>query len=180
MTDSAPPDPPSPFVVRTVRGFRGRLPATGAALDVAAGKGRHAVVLAEAGLRVFAVDRRLEALRAAAARVREIPAPLHAWCADLTVSRLPPARFDLIVVTRYLQRDLFPDLAAALGPGGILLYETFTEAQRGRGRGPTSPDHLLRIGELPTLARGLDILSYEEVDDGRDAVAQLVGRRPFE
>jgi tellurite methyltransferase len=180
MTDSPPHDPPSPFIVRAVDERRDALPAPGRALDAAAGRGRHAVVLARAGFRVFAVDRHLDALRDAAARLREVPAPLFAWCADLTVSRLPPIHFDLIVVTRYLQRDLFPDLVAALVPGGLLLYETFTERQRKRGRGPTSPDHLLEIGELPKLARGLDILSYEEVDDGTDAVGQLVGRRRFE
>ncbi len=151
MTDSVLHDPPSPFVERSVRALAGTVPAPRRALDVAAGKGRHAVVLASAGLQVYAVDRQVDALRMAAERVRAARGHLAAWCADLTVSLLPRARFDLIVVTRYLQRDLFPDLVAALTPGGLLVYETFTVAQRSRGRGPTSPDHLLDIGELPDL-----------------------------
>jgi tellurite methyltransferase len=177
MTDSRPHDPPSAFIERQLRERRGDIRAPYRALDVASGRGRHAVVLAQAGLHVFAVDNQVDALRTAVARVRETGHSLAAWSADLTISRLPRARFELIVVTRYLQRDLFPDVVAALTPGGLLLYETFTEEQRGRGRGPTSLDHLLERGELPTLTRGLELLSYEEVDDGRDALAQLAGRR---
>jgi tellurite methyltransferase len=180
MTDSRPHDPPSAFIERQLRERRGEIPAPRRALDMAAGRGRHAVVLAQAGLRVYAVDNNVDALRTAAARVRDAGGQLSAWCADLTISRLPRARFDVIVVTRYLQRDLFPDLMAALTPGGILLYETFTEQQRSRGRGPTSPHHLLQLDELPALAQGLSVISYAEVDDGIDAVAQLVAQRRVE
>src|SRR5207237_6862524 len=98
------------------------------------------------------------------------------WCADLTRGALPAARFDLIVVTRYLQRDLFPSLRAALTPGGVMLYETFTIAQRDLGRGPTSPDHLLGRGELRRRFEGLEILFDEEVS-APDAVARLAARR---
>ena len=83
------------------------------------GRGRVAVGLARAGFRTFGVDARFDAvcdakLAAAAAAVQ-----VHAWCADLTQHPLPSARFDLIVVTRYLQRDLFPALRAAVRPGGV-------------------------------------------------------------
>lgn len=98
------------------------------------------------------------------------------WCADLTVSHLPVGRFDVIVVTRYLQRDLCADLASALALNGVLLYETFTEQQRVHGRGPTSPDHLLRRGELLELFAGLETIAYEEVTEP-DALSRLAARR---
>ena len=60
------------------------------------------------------------------------------WCADLTQHPLPRGRFDLVVVCRYLQRDLFPALRAAVAPGGVVIYETFTTRQRALGRPPTS------------------------------------------
>jgi hypothetical protein len=82
----------------------------------------------------------------------------------------------VVVVARYLQRDLFPALGAALTPGGIVLYETFTTAQLRFGTGPRSPDHLLAPGELRRRFEGFEILFSEEVD-GPDAVARIAARR---
>jgi hypothetical protein len=77
---------------------------------------------------------------------------------------------------RYLQRDLWSALAGALAPGGTILYETFTEAQRMKGRGPTSPDHLLKPGELRMVFPDLEVLFYEETLEP-DALARLAARR---
>ena len=132
--------------------------------------------LARAGFRTFGVDIRFDAVRDAAIAARVAGTALRAWCADLTQHLLPLARFNVIVVTRYLQRDLFAPLAAALRPGGTVVYETFTTAQRAHGRGPTSPDHLLEPGELERAFEGLEVLFYEEVSEP-DAVARLVARR---
>ena len=81
-----------------------------------------------------------------------------------------------MVVTRYLQRDLFPALREAVVPGGVVLYETFTTAQCVHGRGPTSPDHLLEPGELMRLFDGFDMLAYAETLQP-DAVARMAARR---
>ena len=61
-------------------------------------------------------------------------------------------------------------------PGGVVLYETFTIAQREHGRGPTSPDHLLEPGELMRLFDGFEVLACEEALQP-DAVARLAARR---
>ena len=134
------------------------------------------MVLAEAGWEVFGVDRNLEAVRHAVERGRGSGYLVHGWCADLTSFPLPPRRFELLVVTRYLQRDLFPGLRESLTPGGVMIYETFTAAQRTHGRGPTSPDHLLAAGELREQFTGFDLLSYEEVVEP-DAYARLCARK---
>ena len=89
---------------------------------------------------------------------------VRGWCADLTMYPLPAAAFDLVVVTRYLQRDLFPSLRDAVRPGGCIVYETFTVLQRALGTGPTSPEHLLEPGELRGFFDGWDVLFSEEVD----------------
>jgi tellurite methyltransferase len=146
------------------------------ALDVATGRGRHALVLARTGFTVFGVDRQLDVLQDAAARLRQSGHRLRAWCADLTASPLPRSRFDLIVVTRYLQRDLFASLKEALVPGGAIVYETFTERQLAHHCGPTSPDHLLRAGELRTYFEDLAVIFEEEVTEP-EAVARIVARR---
>ena len=167
--------PPSPFIVEWIERFardRGGHPR---ALDVAMGRGRHAVPLARAGYKTFGVDLRLVAVREAMATARAEGLRVRAWCADLTQHSLPRGRFDLVVVSRYLQRDLFVDLRAAVEPGGIVIYETFTTAQRALGRPPTSPEHLLEPGELRRGFDGFDELFYEEVP-APDAVARLVAR----
>jgi SAM-dependent methyltransferase len=146
------------------------------ALDVAMGRGRHAVALALAGFKTFGVDVRFDAVRDATLAAEAAAVRVHVWCADLTQYPLPSARFDVIVVTRYLQRDLFPGLRAAVRPGGVVLYETFTAAQRALGWGPTSPDHLLEPGELLKSFEGFEVLFYEEVS-APEAVARLAARR---
>ena len=103
---------------------------------------------------------------------------LRVWCADLTVSSLPAGIFDVVVVTRYLQRDLFGAIKACVTPGGVVIYETFTVAQRQLGTGPTSQDHLLQPGELRSAFENWNVLFYEEVD-APEAVARLVAQRPF-
>jgi SAM-dependent methyltransferase len=178
MTDTRPLDPPSPFVERWAARVSREIDEPRRALDIAMGRGRHALLLAATGFRVFGVDIKPDAVRDAVGRAATRGLVVRGWCADLTVSALPSCHFELIVVTRYLQRGLCAALANALTPGGIVLYETFTEAQRTRGRGPTSPDHLLKPGELPALFGGLDAMFYEEgTDPAGDALARLVARR---
>jgi hypothetical protein len=141
------------------------------------GRGRHALALARAGFLTFGVDARLEAVREASARARAEGLVVRGWCADLTAGRLPSGMFDVVLVTRYLQRDLFPSIrAASKAPGGVVVYETFTVNQRRHGWGPTSPDHLLEPGELAGHFAGCDVLFYEEVE-APAAVARIVARR---
>lgn len=140
------------------------------------GSGRHALPMARAEYRVFGIDRRFEAVRDAVMRARAEGLDIRAWCADLTVYPLPRRRFDLVLVTRYLQRDLFAAIRDAVAPGGVVVYETFTVDQRRLGAGPTSPAHLLDHGELRERFAGFDVLFYEEVQSP-EAVARLVARR---
>ena len=122
------------------------------------------------------VDWELAAVRDATARAAARGLLVRGWCADLNECPLPRDRFDLIVVSRYLQRDLFPSLGDALTAGGVVLYETFTEAQRGLGRGPASPDHLLAPGELLARFETFEVLFHQEVGEP-DAVARIVARK---
>ena len=154
------------------------LPHGAMVLDVACGTGRHALWLAAHGSSVVALDRNAIAIetlqREAAVRglridatVRDLESGLHP---------LPRHTFDVIVVVHYLHRPLFPSLIAALRPGGLLIYETFTRAQAARGK-PTNPDFLLMEGELRRLVEPLEILDWREGEfDGRD-VASIVARK---
>jgi SAM-dependent methyltransferase len=170
---------PSPFVVQWVPTLSAGAPPAGTALDVAMGSGRHVEPLAAAGYKVFGVDVSFSRVQEAKWRAAETQSPLLAWCADLTAHPLPQRRFDLVVVTRYLQRDLCAAMRRALRPGGLVLYETFTRHQMRHGWGPTSPQHLLEPGELRLLFEPFELIFYQEVDEP-EAVARLVARRPIE
>ncbi|HMF95846.1 MAG TPA: class I SAM-dependent methyltransferase [Vicinamibacterales bacterium] len=175
---------PSPFVVQWVQRLARDLDAPRThprGLDVATGRGRHTALIALAGFRVFGVDRKLDALLDAVAGTRDRGIAIRAWCADLTQHPLPLAWFDLVVVARYLQRDLFPALRQTVKPGGFLLYETFTTRQRELGMGPTSPDHLLEPGELRArlAVPGWEVRFYEETQRP-EAVARLVAQLRIE
>jgi SAM-dependent methyltransferase len=167
---------PSPFIVEWIDRVARDRAATQRALDVAMGRGRHAVLLAGAGFLTFGVDLAFDAVRDAVAAANAGGVAIHGWCADLTQHPLPSSRFDLVIVCRYLQRDLFSALRAACVPGGVVLYETFTTAQRALGTGPTSPDHLLHPGELRRWFDGFEVLFYEEVT-APEAVARIAARR---
>jgi SAM-dependent methyltransferase len=156
----------------------GLLPREGRALDVACGRGRHALWLAERGLTTLAVDRDSDAIRELNEAARERRLPLRADVRDLEGgdNSFHGSTFDVIVVVHYLHRPLFPALIEALGSGGLLVYETFTRAQAARGK-PTNPDFLLKPGELLELVAPLEVLASREGDfDGR-MVASVVARR---
>src|SRR4051812_41168415 len=171
-------DPPSPFIEEWIEKLSGPINPPRRALDVAMGRGRHALLLAGAGFRTYGVDSNYDAVAEARARGKERGLDVRGWCADLTMSPLPAERFELIVVNRYLQRTLCGALIDALVPGGFLLYETFTERQKGRGRGPQSPEHLLKTGELRELFARLDEVFYDEpIEPAADWLARLAARK---
>lgn len=126
-------------------------------VDVAAGRGRHAVPLARAGRRVIAVD----IVASALADVRTA-APIVAIAADASALPLRDASVDAIVCVNFLDRDAMPRLSSLLRGGGTIIFETFTVAQRTLGRGPTSDAHLLERDELPLLLAPLAMLEYRE------------------
>ena len=94
------------------------------ALDLAAGKGRLSIWLAERGWSVTAVD--LE--------IGEIPG-VQTIRADLEKHeyRIAPEAWDLIVCWLYWQPDLLPEIAAGVRPGGMVAL-----AGKTRGRFATS------------------------------------------
>jgi len=83
--------------------------------------------------------------------------------------------FRLVVCFRFLWRPLFSVLAAALAPGGALVYQTFTREQARHGK-PARADFLLESGELrESFERlGLRTARYrEENPEGGPALASL-------
>jgi SAM-dependent methyltransferase len=170
----------SPFVMewlpRVAAGMNGR-PGPRRALDLAMGEGRHAIPLAEAGFVTFGVDRALDRLQSARRELRARRLDVLQWAADLDTYPLPAGHFDLLFCTRFLLRARWDDLKRCVRPGGFVMYETFTTGQIARGFGPSSPDHLLRPGELQVAFGDWTVLHAEEVELPA-AMARLVARKP--
>jgi len=140
------------------------LPRGGRVLDVACGRGRHALLLAVAGFRVDAVDLEAQRTGSLAATAARLALPLNIRYLDLEACGpvdLGQELYDLVLVTRFLHRPLFGSLQAALKPGGLLLYETFTVHQAATGH-PTNPDFLLQEGELARLVAPLEVVRRRE------------------
>jgi SAM-dependent methyltransferase len=161
---------PSPWLLRWAH----LLQAGSTALDLACGSGRHVRWLAAAGLSVTAVDRDAEAV-----------APLRdnaeAIVADIESGPWPlgERQFDLVLVTNYLWRPLWPWVLGAVRPGGLLLYETFARGNETVGR-PSRPDFLLDPGELLAVCSGWRVLGYEDgyLDAPPRFVQRIVAQRP--
>jgi rhodanese-related sulfurtransferase len=166
---------PSPWLLSNValapRGAR--------TLDVACGRGRHALLLAGAGFPVRAVDRDPAQVAWLNALARRLQLPLDAAVVDLEQGEvdLGEEEWELVLVFNYLHRPLVPALTRALRPGGILLYETYTTEQAQRGR-PTSPDHLLEPGELARLVAPLEVIRQREGETDGCFRASVAARKP--
>ena len=156
MTDHHILDIPSAWVAR----FAPMIPRAGRVLDLACGAGRHTRLLAALGHPVLAVDLDLSHLGDVLAH-----SGVSALQADLENAPWPlgEERFAGIVVTNYLHRPLFGQLAASLAPDGVLIYETFAAGNAAFGK-PSNPDFLLAPGELLALAgaHGLRVIAYED------------------
>lgn len=166
----------------------------GPALDLACGAGRHALLLAARGQHVTAADWSDAALDILEAHGHAERVPVHRVSsldpnrraghngvhllqADLERFKLPEKSFDLILCIQYLQRSLFPQIVRALRPGGMLLFETFTQAQLEFAGGPRNPEHLLEISELRTAFPELRVLFYRELRAGQ-GIASLLAQKP--
>jgi tellurite methyltransferase len=174
---SSAPRAPEPSVVEMLN-----LPSRGLALDVAAGTGRHSLILAHAGFKVVAIDYAEPALRILQSLARAQRLPVWPLAADLTTFPLPRGRFDTILNLNFLDRALVPRLIDALRPGGAMLFDTFLIDQAATGH-PRNPDFLLQHYELREMLSGMDLVRYREglvvYPDGKSAwrAAALAIRR---
>ena len=159
-----------------VQSHAGLVKPGGQVLDLAAGGGRHTRYFKGLGYRITALDRDVSRLQDLGAEV--IAADLE----DGSPWPLGARDFDGIVVTNYLHRPLFPHLASALAPDGVLIYETFGIGNERFGK-PSNPNFLLRPGELLEFAasHGLQVLAYAcgEVAEPKHAIIQRIVAQRF-
>ncbi len=158
------------------------LPAQGRALDVACGRGGNALLLARQGLTVTAQDISQVAIDQLAALARDEGLALRAEARDLLASPPVPDSFDVIVISHYLERPLLPKLLAALKPGGLFFYQTFTR-DRLTGSGPSNDEYRLKQNELLEIFAGHIVRVYREegltgdTGQGMRDLAMIVAQR---
>jgi tellurite methyltransferase len=134
----------------------------GSVLDVAAGKGRHSIVLARHRMRVVATDWSEVGLKSLLSVARKERLSIEAVGADLEQS-LPfrAQTFDLVVNINFLARALFPLLKSVLRIGGMLFFDTFTIDQAAIGH-PRDPRFLLGHYELRNALSDMELVCYRE------------------
>ncbi len=164
---------PNPFLLETYRDFIApQFPAAGTALDVAGGTGRHSIWLAQRGWDVTLVDISDVGVGLALKDAAASCVTIRPIAADVLTCDFGRERFDLILVFYFLERELFPALSAALKPGGLIIYKTYTR-EHTKFRGCSHPMYFLNPGELRQAFAAFEIMHYAE----KQGVAELVARK---
>src|SRR5258708_8440922 len=112
---------PDPFLVSAYDEFLSGNP-QGNALDVAGGVGRHAIWVAQRGWRVKLLDVSEVGIKQAEENAIRTgtAASISTEIRDLNAMQdLGREQYDLVIVFFFLQRELFPALAAAFKSGGL-------------------------------------------------------------
>lgn len=164
---------------------------TGPVLALAEGEGRNAVFLAERGLHVLAVDFSRVGLAKARRLAAERGVRIRTRLADLADYTPAPGRYGGVVaicahLPSRVRQCLNPRIVRALRPGGVLLLESYSDKQFGRG-GPPDPDTLPSAAALRAEWAGLEIVLLREVERAAcerpghaalGAMVQLIARKP--
>ena len=101
----------------------------GTVLDVACGAGRHMAWFAQQGFQVTGIDRNPEAAAAASAFGQVAVADIENGAWPLLYKDMP-LQFDVLVVTNYLWRALFPTLLASVKPGACCCTKPLRSAMK--------------------------------------------------
>ena len=150
--------------------------------DLACGRGANALYLAHKGLTTCAWDVSDVTIRRLADQAKQVGLAVKAEQRDVTALPPAPASFDVIVVSRFLDRNLVPDIIAALKDDGLLFYQTFTR-EKISDFGPHNPAYRLQANELLRLFQSLHVIYYHEegavgnTDQGFRNEAMLVGQK---
>ena len=167
---------------RVLAEFAYLLPHHGSALDLACGLGGNALFLASRGLEVSAWDISSVAIGKLQTAAERRGVSVMAQVRDVVATPPEPEHYDVIVVSRFLERGLMPAILAALRPGGLLFYQTFIRA-RVHDIGPSCSAYRLDCNELLSLCGGLQVLVYREegrvgdTEQGMRDEAMLIGQR---
>ena len=137
------------------------LPKKGCVLDLACGLGSNALFLASQRLDTHAWDISSFALKKLQQKASQKNLKVSVKQVFIESSIFPKKTFDVIVVSRFLDRSLSNAIMESLKPHGLLFYQTYVREKLGAD-GPKNEDFLLARNELLTLFNPLHLVSYRE------------------
>jgi len=164
----------------------------GPVLCLAEGEGRNGVYLATLGLEVHGVDGSRVALEKAQALARARGVEIRTEVADLAEFEPEEGRYGAVVsiwahLPGALRARLYPRVERCLVPGGLLLLESYSEAQLGRDTGgPKELDWLMSVEKIRRELPGFEPLLLRELERdvregtyhaGLSSVVQFIGRK---
>jgi SAM-dependent methyltransferase len=117
--------------------------------------------LAKHDLQVDAWDISPVALAHLQNQAKQNPICITTHQCDIKSNSLLTNHYDVIVISRFLDRSLCNAIMAALKPEGLLFYQTFTRNKLDQ-TGPGNPDYLLDGNELLSLFSSLSLVFYQE------------------
>lgn len=143
----------------------------GKALDLACGLGANSLFLAQLDYQVLAVDISEVAIRHLQEQAILNKLSINARVCDLTNEKLEGhGPFDLIVMTYYLDRSLFPALKPLIKDKGYLFIETFYQSPKTEGQG-VSKQYKLLPKELLSKFNDWKVVFFEEDElEGRQTI----------
>jgi tellurite methyltransferase len=168
---------PNPFLKKHIH-----LLTKGRALDIAAGEGRNAILLAQHGFEVDAVDISSMGLKKTRKLAREKGLKINTFLVDLDQYSIEKERYDLIANFYFLKRRLIPRIKKGLKKEGRVIFETYLLEHRTLGTGgPKQAKYFLKPNELLRLFKDFRILFYREgiFREGgkKKAVASLIAEK---
>ena len=158
------------------------LPSTGTALDLACGLGANSLYLAQQGLAVTAWDISNVAIDKLKVSATTQGLTINACQENIQVESFAKYRFDVIVVSRFLDRTLSDAIIGAIKPNGLLFYQTFNREKTNQV-GPNNPDYLLSAHELCSMFAKLKLVFYRDnalignTSQGLRNEAQFIGQK---
>lgn len=143
----------------------------GTAIDLASGLGGNSLFLAELGYDMTAIDISDIAIKYVQEQAAKRGLNITTKVADLTKERtdLTTPKYDLAVMTYYLERSLFPLVKQVIKDDGYLFFETFYKQKAGNEH--ISNQFKLESNELLKEFREWKILFFEENEqEGRQTI----------
>ncbi|WP_134701509.1 methyltransferase domain-containing protein [Ammoniphilus sp. YIM 78166] len=144
----------------------------GSCLDLACGLGGNSFYLAKHGYQVTAVDVSDVALDFIQEKATDHGLSILTQQQDLDQIQLQEEAYDLVIVTYFLDRKLFPSLKQAVKKEGLLFMETFY--QEDHAPPEMNPAFKLKTDELRTEFDDWSILYWNQAK----GIQSILGRKP--
>jgi len=156
------------------------LPFEGKVLDMGMGEGRNAVFLAQKGFKVTGIDISSVAVKKAYLLAQEFGVSIKGVVASLKDYKIQPKSYDAIICFYYVDRSMIEKMKTWLKPGGVIIFEAYTENQMKRaGKNSDLPEFYLKNQELIKLFDGYQILKFEEPLHTKQFQSSIIVKKPL-